>query len=142
MNKFSQLGADIVKLWGKYGHSYVLGIKNTLILALIGTLLGCVIGFLCEGWETRLFGCSYFWNRGFGCPEKAVAFSQPKGGALLVEGGHVCKTIPSLKVYEGCNRVTWRDMIYNGDKMDWKNDFMPGRCSFDGKASANIDLAK
>ena len=101
-----------------------------------------VIGFLCEGWETRLFGCSYFWNRGFGCPEKAVAFSQPKGGALLVEGGHVCKTIPSLKVYEGCNRVTWRDMIYNGDKMDWKNDFMPGRCPFDGKASANIDLAK
>ena len=101
-----------------------------------------VIGFLSEGWETRLFGCSYFWNKGFGCPEKAVVISQPKGGALFVDGGHVCKTIPTLKTYEGCNRVTWRDMIYNGDKTDWKNDFMPGRCPFDGKASANIDLAK
>ncbi len=47
MNKFSQLGLDIVKLWGKYGNSYLLGVKNTLILALVGTVLGCVIGFLC-----------------------------------------------------------------------------------------------
>ena len=47
MNRFSQLGLDIVKLWGKYGNSYLLGVKNTLILALVGTLLGCLIGFLC-----------------------------------------------------------------------------------------------
>ena len=47
MNRFSQLGLDIVRLWGKYGNSYLLGVKNTLILALVGTLLGCLIGFLC-----------------------------------------------------------------------------------------------
>ena len=47
MNKFSQLGVDIVKLWGRYGNSYLLGVKNTLILALVGTALGCLIGFLC-----------------------------------------------------------------------------------------------
>ncbi len=47
MNKFAQLGADIVKLWGKYGSAYVNGIRNTLLLALIGTLLGCLIGFVC-----------------------------------------------------------------------------------------------
>ena len=47
MNKFAQLGADIVKLWTKYGASYLSGIENTLILALVGTVIGCVIGFVC-----------------------------------------------------------------------------------------------
>ena len=47
MSKFAQLGADIVKLWGKYGGSYLKGIESTLVLALIGTLLGCLIGFIC-----------------------------------------------------------------------------------------------
>ena len=47
MNKFAQLSADIVKLWTKYGGSYIGGIKNTLILALVGTVIGCLIGFVC-----------------------------------------------------------------------------------------------
>lgn len=38
---------DIKKLWALYGSSYLGGIKNTLILAFIGTLFGCIIGFLC-----------------------------------------------------------------------------------------------
>ena len=33
MNKFAQLGSDIVKLLSKYGGSYISGIENTLILA-------------------------------------------------------------------------------------------------------------
>ena len=47
MNKFAQLGADIAKLWVKFGGSYLGGIKNTLILALEGTVIGCLIGFIC-----------------------------------------------------------------------------------------------
>ena len=47
MDRFAQLGADIAKLWGKYGESYMKGIGNTLVLALVGTLLGCLIGFVC-----------------------------------------------------------------------------------------------
>ena len=47
MNKFAQLGADIAKLWVKFGGSYLGGIKNTLILALVGTVIGCLIGFFC-----------------------------------------------------------------------------------------------
>ena len=48
MEKFAQLGADIVKLWSKYGTSHYLpGIRNTLILALVATLIGCIIGFVC-----------------------------------------------------------------------------------------------
>ena len=47
MNKFAQLSADIVKLWTKYGAAYLSGIENTLILALVGTAIGCVIGFVC-----------------------------------------------------------------------------------------------
>ncbi len=44
---FAQLFTDISSLWGKYGAVYTDGIKNTLILAVIATLLGCIIGFVC-----------------------------------------------------------------------------------------------
>ena len=47
MDKFSKLFADILKLWGKYGGSYLSGMRNTLILALAGTIIGCLIGFVC-----------------------------------------------------------------------------------------------
>ena len=47
MNKFAQLGSDFVKLLSKYGGSYISGIENTLILALAGTVIGCLIGFIC-----------------------------------------------------------------------------------------------
>ena len=47
MSKFAQLGADIARLWAKYGGAYIAGMRNTLLLALIGTVLGCLIGFVC-----------------------------------------------------------------------------------------------
>ncbi|MCD8241078.1 MAG: amino acid ABC transporter permease [Lachnospiraceae bacterium] len=47
MNKFVQLSADIGKLWTNYSSGYLGGIRNTLILALIGTVIGCLIGFVC-----------------------------------------------------------------------------------------------
>ena len=47
MNKFAQLSADIIKLWTRYGQSYIKGVENTLILALVGTAIGCLIGFIC-----------------------------------------------------------------------------------------------
>ena len=47
MDRFAQLWADIVKLWTKYGASYFAGMGNTLALALIGTVLGCLIGLIC-----------------------------------------------------------------------------------------------
>ena len=47
MDKFIQLAADIAKLWTKYGDSYIVGMRNTLILALAATAIGCVIGFIC-----------------------------------------------------------------------------------------------
>ena len=47
MDKFIQLSADIAKLWEKYGGSYITGMRNTLILALVATVIGCLIGFVC-----------------------------------------------------------------------------------------------
>ena len=47
MEKITQLCADIVKLWSKYGGSYLTGMRNTLVLALIATAIGGVIGFVC-----------------------------------------------------------------------------------------------
>ncbi len=42
-----QLVQDIGKLWGQYGDSYLRGISSTLILALVATAIGCLIGFVC-----------------------------------------------------------------------------------------------
>ena len=47
MNKLIELFTDVVKLLEKYGESYLTGIQNTLILAVVATLAGCLIGFVC-----------------------------------------------------------------------------------------------
>lgn len=44
---FTKLVSDISALWAKYGGMYLGGIRRTLILALVGTAIGCLIGFIC-----------------------------------------------------------------------------------------------
>lgn len=45
--RVTQLFADIGNLLSKYGKVYLSGVGNTLLLAVLATLIGCVIGFLC-----------------------------------------------------------------------------------------------
>ncbi|MEG1988980.1 MAG: ABC transporter permease subunit, partial [Oscillibacter sp.] len=47
MDKLLQLTTDMGKLWSQYGSGYLDGAKNTLLLAVIATAIGCVIGLLC-----------------------------------------------------------------------------------------------
>ena len=47
MNKLAELFADVSALCVKYGSQYVTGIRNTLILAVVATVIGCIIGFAC-----------------------------------------------------------------------------------------------
>jgi len=47
MDVFSKLWADIGKLQASHGAAYLGGIRNTLILALVSTAIGCVIGLVC-----------------------------------------------------------------------------------------------
>ena len=47
MDKLIQLGSDIARLWAAHGPKYLLGIRNTLILAIAATAIGCLIGFVC-----------------------------------------------------------------------------------------------
>ena len=47
MDKLTQLGSDMVTLWSKYHDMYLDGISNTLILAVVATAIGCIIGFVC-----------------------------------------------------------------------------------------------
>ena len=47
MGKFAQLLQDVLRLCTKYFPIYFSGMKNTVLLALIGTVLGCMIGFVC-----------------------------------------------------------------------------------------------
>ena len=47
MTRFTQLITDISALLSRYGGAYLDGVKNTLLLALIATFFGCVIGLIC-----------------------------------------------------------------------------------------------
>ncbi|MDY3282072.1 amino acid ABC transporter permease [Dysosmobacter sp.] len=47
MEKLVKLCQDIALLWSKYWPMYMAGVKNTLVLALAATAIGCVIGLIC-----------------------------------------------------------------------------------------------
>ena len=48
MDKLMKLGSDMSRLWEAYGtDAYLTGMRDTLVLALIATAIGCVIGLVC-----------------------------------------------------------------------------------------------
>lgn len=47
MDKLIGLGNDVARLWTNYAPTYLNGVKNTLILAIVATLIGCIIGLVC-----------------------------------------------------------------------------------------------
>ncbi len=47
MNIFSSLGSDILRLWENNSSQYLNGALSTIILAVIATAIGCVIGLIC-----------------------------------------------------------------------------------------------
>ena len=51
MEKLLQLGNDVAKLWETYGTTYLYGMRDTLILALVATVIGCIIGLVCGVFE-------------------------------------------------------------------------------------------
>ena len=52
MSILAHLGVDIVKLWNTYASVYLTGMWKTVSLAVICTLVGCLIGFLCGVLQT------------------------------------------------------------------------------------------
>lgn len=47
MERLITLGHDISRIWDAYQLKYLMGIRNTLILALVATAIGCLIGLIC-----------------------------------------------------------------------------------------------
>ena len=47
MNKLVELCQDVARLWENYDAMYLRGIWSTLLLALVATLIGCIIGLVC-----------------------------------------------------------------------------------------------
>ena len=47
MDVLLELGNDVARLWTAYAPTYLNGVKNTLILAVVATVFGCVIGLGC-----------------------------------------------------------------------------------------------
>ena len=57
MDRLAKLCHDVALLWGKYHGMYLDGVKNTLILALIATAIGCAIGLVCG--VAVVLGCEF-----------------------------------------------------------------------------------
>ena len=57
---FGKLLTDIGSIWTKYGSVYLDGIANTLILATVATLIGCIIGFFCGILQTIPYNSNDF----------------------------------------------------------------------------------
>lgn len=101
-------------------------------------------GYLVEGWEARLLGCCYFYNRHMikhVAPEhldQMYVFRQPTG-TMLVADGMIVKNRKELKVYEGTGNARFRDMIYCG-KGFVKGDAKPGACVFRMEPQRNVEL--
>lgn len=47
MDKLIKLAEDVSRLWENYWPRYMIGIRNTVIVAVVATLIGCVIGLIC-----------------------------------------------------------------------------------------------
>ena len=56
MDKLIELVNDVTRLWVNYAPSYLNGRKNTLILAVVATFFGCIIGLLCGVLNTIPYG--------------------------------------------------------------------------------------
>ncbi len=47
LQQCAQLGTDITTTWARFGTQYLTGMYNTITLAVLATLIGCIIGFIC-----------------------------------------------------------------------------------------------
>ncbi len=56
MDKLIELGQDMVLLWSTYKPMYLSGVWNTLLLALVATVIGCIIGLICGILNTIPYG--------------------------------------------------------------------------------------
>ncbi len=56
MDKLVKLIDDVGKLLANYYPAYLTGIRNTLILAIVATLIGCIIGLVCGILNTIPYG--------------------------------------------------------------------------------------
>ncbi len=60
MDVLLELGTDVARLWAAYAPTYLNGVRNTLILAVVATLFGCIIGLGCGILNTIPYGQNDF----------------------------------------------------------------------------------
>ena len=73
------------------------------------------IGFWVNGWEDRMYGCSYFNNKGFGL--KDITILRQDKGTLWCDGCYFRANTPETKLYSGAPdaKIWWGDHgIYPG----------------------------
>ena len=95
------------------------------------------IGYLIDGWDTRMLGCSYFNNKWFGLND--IVIVKHKSGRLLVSDGCFSKDVSNVKVYEGTGEVVWSNMMYPNFQA---NDYRPGDLQYNGRRIVPQEAAK
>lgn len=88
-------------------------------------------GFLVDGWDARMLGCSYYNNKWFKLDD--ITIVQHKSGRLVVSDGCFIKNAPHVRVYDGNGPVVWHNMIYSGFGT---NENRPGEGKFSNQGSA------
>ena len=86
------------------------------------------VGYDVAAHDTRLLGCTYLTNEKYGL--KDITIVRHSLGRLLVSEGHFMRPAsPDVKVrvYEGCGKVLWSNMMYSGFGRD---DDTPGAIRF------------
>ena len=85
-------------------------------------------GFDIAAHDTRLLGCTYFSNKRFGLED--ITMIRHTTGRLVVSEGHFIRAASpdaKVRVYEGCGKVVWSNMMYSGFGPD---DETPGAARF------------
>ena len=86
------------------------------------------VGYDIAAHDTRLLGCTYLTNEKYGLRDITVV--RHSLGRLVVSEGHFMRPkSPDVKVrvYEGCGKVVWSNMLYSGFGSD---DDTPGAAKF------------
>lgn len=94
-------------------------------------------GYLIDGWDTRMLGCSYFNNKCFGLD--GIVIIKHQFGRLLVADGGFVKNTSDVKVYVGTGDVAWSNMMYSGFRSD---EYCPGAIEINGRKSVSSDTLK
>ncbi len=114
MDVFVELWEDVTRLWDAYASSYCNGIQNTLILAVVATFFGCIIGLLCGTMNTIPYSPNDHWLKKAGLKLLRAlirVYVEVFRGTPMV--------LQAVFIYYGLPYFTHRELSFSGYEGMW-----------------------